>query len=187
MILFQKPSVSIGNKQGNPRTTQGCPIHRVLCDEWAPIRELDRKPRLARVKIPAAICALFLFVISLVIPGWARSHKQSSHPSPADAGYVFALATANRFMHAWQAGDLANGMVLISDGIRHSENADKFEQFFSTSNERAFEIGAGHGNHGRYSFPIVLVVSKGTRSTRRSSEITVVDAGKNDWVVDKLP
>jgi hypothetical protein len=90
-------------------------------------------------------------------------------------------------MHAWQAGDLENGMVLISDGIRHSENAEKFEQFFSRTTERAFEIGTGYGHPGRYSFPVVLLVPKGTRLTRHSSEITVVTAGKNDWVVDKLP
>jgi hypothetical protein len=98
-----------------------------------------------------------------------------------------ALATANRFLHAWQAGDLENGMLLISDGIRQSQNADKFEQLFSTANERAFEIGTGYGHRGRYSFPVVLLAPKGARVTRRSSEITVIDAGKNDWVVDKLP
>jgi hypothetical protein len=123
----------------------------------------------------------------LAIPAWARSHSQPSRAIPSDPAYVFALAAANRFLHAWQAGDLENGMILLSDGIRHSQNPDKLEEFFSAPTERAFEIGAGHGRRGRYNFPVVLVIPQATRLARRSSEITVVNIGKNDWVVDKLP
>jgi len=100
---------------------------------------------------------------------------------------VFALAAANHFLHAWQTGDLENGMVLLSDGIRHSQNADKLEQFFSNPKDRAFEIARGHGHKGRYSFPVVLVTAGASHLTRRSSEIILVETGKNDWVVDKLP
>lgn len=140
------------------------------------------------MKVRAVLCALLLFAV----PSWARSHRQPARAPakatvPSDPGYVSALATANRFLHAWQSGDLENGVVLLSDGLRHSQNADKLEDFFSKSAERAFEISTGRGHPGRYSFPIVLVVSKGAHATRRSSEITLVDAGKNDWVVDKLP
>jgi hypothetical protein len=130
-----------------------------------------------------AVC-LFL----ATAPVWARSH---SHPAkqegPSDPGYVFALAAANRFLHAWQTGDLENGMVLLSDNIRHSHNADKLEEFFSNGNSRSFEIARGRGRKGRYIFPVALVTADGRHVTRRSSEITVADAGKNDWVVDKLP
>jgi hypothetical protein len=140
------------------------------------------------MKTRATICALFLLVTSLAMPARVRPRGQRGRPAaPTDASYVSALATANRFMHAWQTGDLENGMVLIGDGVRHSGNADKFEQFFSTSSERAFEIGTGYENHGRYNFPVVLLSPKGDHLIRRSSEITVVNAGKNDWVVDKLP
>jgi hypothetical protein len=140
------------------------------------------------MKIPIAVSTLLLFVIYLATPSSARTHGQHGRPTaPTDPGYVSALATANRFLHAWQAGDLENGMVLISDGIRHSQNAETFEQLFSSTGDRAFEITTGYGHRGRYSFPIVLLAPKGTHVTRRSSEITVVDAGKNDWVVDKLP
>lgn len=135
------------------------------------------------MKIRLAVC-LFL----LTVPVWARS---SSHPakqsSPSDPGYVFALAAANRFLHAWQTGDLENGMVLLGDNVRHSQNADKLEQFFSSGTNRAFEITRGHGHQGRYSFPVVLVTTRGSHVTRKFSEIIVVDTGKNDWVVDKLP
>jgi hypothetical protein len=135
------------------------------------------------VKIRLAVC-LFL----ATAPVWASSHRHpAKQEGPSDPGYVYALAAANRFLHAWQTGDLENGMVLLSDKIRHSHNADNLEEFFANGNDHAFEIARGHRHKGRYSFPVVLVSTEGRHVARRSSEITVVDAGKNDWVVDKLP
>ena len=80
-------------------------------------------------------------------------------------------------------------MVLLSDGLRHSQNADQIEDFFSNEKTkiRSFEITVGHGHPGHYTFPIVLVTPRGSHITRKFSEITMVEAGKNDWVVDKLP
>jgi len=139
------------------------------------------------VKIQFAAC-LFLLAVFPTAPVWARSHSHSAEEGPLDPGYVFALAAANQFLHAWQTGDLEAGMVLLSDGVRHSQNADKLEQFFSNGKDRAFEITRGHGHQGRYSFPLVLVTPRGSSHvTRRFSEIVLVETGKNDWVVDKLP
>jgi hypothetical protein len=133
--------------------------------------------------------SLFLLTVFLATPVWAGS---KAHPAkqeaPSDPGYVFALAAANHFLHAWQTGDVENGMIQLSDGIRHSENADKLEQFFSSGTDRAFEITRGAGHQGRYSFPVVLVTIRGSSHvSRKFSEITLVETGKNDWVVDKLP
>jgi len=100
---------------------------------------------------------------------------------------VFALTAANHFLHAWQTGDLEDGTVLLSDGIRHSQNAEKLEQFFSNTMNRAFEITRGSGHQGRYTFPVVLVTLRGSHVTRKFSEVILLDTGKNDWVVDKLP
>jgi hypothetical protein len=139
------------------------------------------------VKIWILACLLIL-TVSLAGTVWAGSH---SHPpkqtAPSDPGYVFALAAANNFLHAWQTGDLEDGTVLLSDSIRNSQNADKLELFFSTGTTRSFEIAVGHGHTGLYSFPIVLVTVRGTRVIRKVSEITMVETGKNDWVVDTLP
>ena len=134
------------------------------------------------------LASLVLLAIFLAIPAWSRSHS-TKQEIPTDAGYVFALAAANHFLHAWQTGDLESGMVLLSDGLRHSQNADQMEDFFSNAKTkiRSFEITVGHGHPGRYTFPIVLVTPKGNHITRKFSEITLIEAGKNDWVVDKLP
>ena len=138
------------------------------------------------MKIRSAVYIFLLVLLTAQI--WAGSH---SHPAkqevPTDPGYVFALAAASHFLHAWQTGDMENGTVLLSDGIRQTQNADKLEQFFSTGTERAFEITRGHGHSGLYSFPVVLVTLRGSRVTRKFSEIVLVETGKNDWVVDKLP
>lgn len=131
---------------------------------------------------------LATFLLLLTTLAWARTHKTpAKQADPTDPGYVFALGAANHFLHAWQSADLENGTVLLSDGIRHAQNADKLEQFFSSGKDRGFEIGHGHGHAGRYGFPVVLVTTRGSKITRRSSEIILIETGKNDWVVDKLP
>ncbi|MFZ0687754.1 MAG: hypothetical protein WAM89_19580 [Terriglobales bacterium] len=139
------------------------------------------------MKILLATC-LSLLSLTLPVPLWAGSHNHPAKPADlTDPGYVFALAAANHFLHAWQTGDLENGMVQLSDGIRHAQNADKLEQFFSNGSNRAFEITRGRGRVGHYIFPVVLVTPRGAHIARKFSEVIVVDAGKNDWVVDKLP
>ena len=68
-------------------------------------------------------------ILLLSLPTWAGgSHKRHSPaPMPADPDYVFALGTANRFLHAWQTGDLETGMVLLSDRMRHWQDPEKLE------------------------------------------------------------
>ena len=136
------------------------------------------------MKISLWVAFLFL---ALPVSAMGARRLRSTPPPPPDPDYVFALATANRFLRAWQSDDLETGMVLLSDRVRHSQSPEKIEQFFAGTPDRAFEIARGQGNRGRYRFPVVLVTATGTRLRRRSSEITVVNTGKNDWVVDKLP
>jgi hypothetical protein len=142
-----------------------------------------------RTSLPVKLAFAATLILLLSVPMWAGgSHKHHSNaPTPADPGYVFALVTANRFLHAWQTGDLETGMVLLSDHVRHSQDPEKLEQFFSDDADRAFEITRGQANRGRYRFVTVLVTVEGSHVRRRYSEIIVVNTGKNDWVVDKLP
>ncbi len=154
--------------------------------------------RARRRKILVAIVALLSTTAA-----WGRVHRKPAAPaSPSTESYVLALASANRFLHAWQAGNLADGMALVSDGIRHAQNAGELERFFSSETDRAFEIRTGRGGSGRYTFPVMLLSLRSPPGTnqvssresasrnpvvRRSSEIVMVNTGKNDWVVDKLP
>ncbi|MGA7295847.1 MAG: hypothetical protein WBW53_11040 [Terriglobales bacterium] len=129
------------------------------------------------------------FLLLLTVPLCAKSHGHSANQADiSQPGYAFALAAADHFLQAWQSGDFENGMVLLSDGLRQSQSADKLEQYFSDATNRAFEITRGRGHQGRYLFPVVLIAPRGSSHlTRKFSEIIVVDAGRNDWVVDKLP
>ncbi len=137
-----------------------------------------------RVK-PAIV---LIFLVLLPAPLWAGRHRAAAKTAAVtDPAYVLALSAANRFLHAWEAGDLETGMVLLSDHVRRTQNADSIEQFFAAGPERGFEIMRGTGHKGRYHFPVVLVTREGNTARRVSSKIILVNTGKNDWAVDKLP
>jgi len=110
-------------------------------------------------------------------------------PAPGlESGYVSALAAADRFLHAWQSGDLENGMVLLSGHAKEMATADAVEKFFSNSVPSGYEIGRGKLiKPGRYLFPVVFVTASKNRARRKFSTILIVDTGGNDWAVDKLP
>lgn len=136
---------------------------------------------------PAVIVILFLLIL-LPAQGWGGRRRQSPKAAAvADRGYVVALGIANRFLNAWQAGDIETGMVLLSDRVRHTQNAETIEEFFSAGQERGFEIMRGSAHKGRYRFPVILVTRQGNTARRVSSEIILMNTGKNDWAVDKLP
>ena len=126
-------------------------------------------------------------VLLVSLLSWASPHKRVKRVDPPDQSYVSALACANRFLHAWETGDLETGMVLLSDRVRHAQNPETFEKFFLAESVRGFEIARGVGGRRRCRFPVVLVTTRGNQLRRTFSEIVVVDTGKNDWAVDKLP
>ena len=105
-----------------------------------------------------------------------------------DPGYVAALAAADHFLQAWQAGDVESGMVLLTGHAKEAATTDAVDKFFSSTPPSAYEIGRGKLlKRGRYEFPIVLVSVSKNRGHRRFTSIVIVDTGKNDWAVDKLP
>jgi len=173
------------NEFANAETTRS--LESDVTYAWSSSRSLPTSNRRTPPTVKLLWTAALILVLSPPMwPAGQRKHR-SNAPTPADPSYVLALATANRFLHAWQMGDLETGMVLLSDHVRHSQDPEKVEQFFSGDADRAFEITRGQGNLGRYRFAIVLVTAAGPRVRRRLAEIIVVNTGKNDWVVDKLP
>ena len=132
----------------------------------------------------AVAATMLAFVAS---QGWGSPHKRSAKSAGTDPGYVLALGTADHFLHAWEAGDLETGMVLLSDRVRHTHSADTLEEFFLAGQDRGFEIMRGSGHAGRYRFPVALLTRQGTATRRVATEIILVSTGKNEWAVDKLP
>lgn len=137
-------------------------------------------------RIPRWLPLLFM-IWALLSPALAASKPRTT---PAlDPSYVPALATANHFLQAWQSGDIESGTVLLTTHAKESVSRDDLDRFFSNPDPSGYEIDRGTLlKRGRYQFPVVLVTStKNPRIRRRFSTIVIVNTGKNDWAVDKLP
>ena len=132
----------------------------------------------------------------LAAPLVAKSRARSA---PADPDYVFALATANDFLHAWQTQDRETGILLLTDRLKQRIAENILDTFFSPSGwqRQGFEIG--HGKRlalGRYQFPVSLfqkpskttLAKNAFRNPRpHPSALVVVKTGRNDWAIDQLP
>jgi hypothetical protein len=144
---------------------------------------------LRRVRHPVAAASRWLLLLAcLALPPSPLAAK-TRPASTSDPGYVSALAAADRFLQAWQSGDVENGMALLSSHAKESVTTDVVEKFFSNSGHAAYEIGRGKAlKRGRWEFPVVLV-GGGSKNIqrRRFSSIIVMNTGDNDWAVDKLP
>jgi hypothetical protein len=130
------------------------------------------------------VLALPLIVLSTSL--FAAAHKAVTRPS--DANYSSALAAANRFLHAWQNQDHETGIIMLTDSARQHASPELLQTFFSPGPQAAYEIARGRkvGAAG-YVFPVALFGLSQQPSRPHYSKIFVSRAGKDDWVVDKLP
>ena len=106
-----------------------------------------------------------------------------------DSDYVSALAAADRFLHAWQAQDQEDGLMMLTDGAKQHWSEERLQEFFSAGENAAYQISGGEKlKAGRYAFPVGLL-SSGLRgqARKRFSEIIVTRTGGQDWAVDRLP
>jgi len=131
---------------------------------------------------------LLLLVSTSLLPSPVAA---KTRPGAAlNSGYLAALAAADHFLQAWQSGDAENGMALLSSHAKEKVTTDALEEFFFNSSPSAYEIDRGKLlKGGRYEFPVVLVTDtlKNKHARRRFSSIVIVDTGRDDWAVDKLP
>ena len=153
------------------------PIREAPCSVAPASRRLSGG-RLALPWLPLCLCLLFPL-------------RADAKTKPAlDPGYVPALAAADRLLQAWQSGDTESGMVLLTTHAKQSATTEAVERFFSDPGPSAYEIA--HGKllkAGSYEFPVVLVLgaAKNSHPRRRFTSIVVVNAGHDDWAIDKLP
>jgi hypothetical protein len=118
---------------------------------------------------------------------FARVSK-SHHLHATDPSYSFALAAANRFLHAWQTQDHETGIMMLSDEARQRISPEQLQEFFSPGPAAAFEIQHGKRiNGGEYAFPVTLFGVSGQSLRAHVSSIVITRAGKEDWEVQKLP
>jgi hypothetical protein len=134
--------------------------------------------------------ALVLLLLTIAAPLTARTRAAPAR-SAVDQEYIAALATANRFLQAWQSQDQETGILLLSDKEKGQTAEEHLQSLFSRADnaQEAYEISGGRKlKAGRYIFSVALFNSRnGTWMQRRSSRMIVTRVGKNDWAVDKLP
>ena len=124
--------------------------------------------------------SLFVLVPSLVL---ARAKPKAA---TVDNDYVPALATADRFLHAWQTQDQEDGLMMLTDAAKRHWSEERLLEFFSPGEHVAYQISAGKRlKAGCYAFPVALLVGA-DKVRRRFSEIVVLRTGR-DWAVDQLP
>ncbi|MGH9545972.1 MAG: hypothetical protein ACRD23_12225 [Terriglobales bacterium] len=134
---------------------------------------------------------MILSVAPLLSTSAAGRNKHSSSFTVPDRGYSSALATANRFLQAWQNQDHETGLLMLTDAAKQNSSQGRTDSFFSSGNDGAYEIARGKKlKAGRYAFPITLFTchSDSTQPDRpQRSQIIVVRAGKDEWAIDKMP
>lgn len=134
--------------------------------------------------------ALVLLLLTIAAPLTARTRAAPARPA-VDQEYIAALATANRFLQAWQSQDQETGLLLLSDKVKGHTTEEHLQSLFSPADNapEAYEISGGKRlKAGRYIFSVALFNSRnGTWMQRRSSRMIVTRVGKDDWAVDKLP
>jgi hypothetical protein len=132
-------------------------------------------------------CLLLTMLLTLAL--YARDRAARG----LDPGYGSALAAADHFLQAWQAGDAESGTALLSSRAKEKATPEALDQFFTAdapAKARAYAVGRGKMlKGGRYEFPVMLIggASQSGHARRRFSSIILVNTGHNDWAVDKLP
>jgi hypothetical protein len=137
--------------------------------------------------------SLFILCAGLAVGARPLNAKgKHSPPAAIDREYVSALASANQFLSAWQTQDHEAGIILLTNEAKHQISEEKLETFFASgpSVRQGYEIGRGRKlNPGRYTFPVTLFTIGADHKWMhpRASQIVVVNTGKDDWAIDKLP
>lgn len=129
---------------------------------------------------------LLVCVLLYCSASFARVPRRAAHAP--DPSYGPALATANKFLHAWQTQDHETGLMMLTDSAREHASREQLQEFFSSGPQSAFEIQRGRRiNIGEYVFPAVLFDESASAHKPHVCRIVVVKAGKDDWAVDRLP
>jgi hypothetical protein len=132
----------------------------------------------------------WMVAIALWCSLWPLSFAHVRRPSrraSVDPLYRTALATVNRFLHAWQIEDHETGIVMLSDSARGHTTPEVLQSFFSPGANAAYEISRGKRvKADEYSFPVVLFAST-PPAHPRVRQILVSRDGHGDWSVNNIP
>jgi hypothetical protein len=136
------------------------------------------------MKFPATLILLF----GVTCAPQARVARHPAKAPPLDPSYSSALATANRFLQAWQTQDHETGIMMLTDDARQHASREQLQAFFSPGPEAAYEIKRGHRvGASEYTFPAVLFGFSDAAPHPHVCHIVITKAGKDDWAVDRVP
>ncbi len=132
-----------------------------------------------------------MLALLITMPSIGRSRAGRRVSSSPDADYISALATANRFLYAWQSHDEEAGLLLLTAAAKKRSSEQKVSDFFTAAPVVTYEIGRGKkSGAGSYIFPLTLYGSDTGKQGHlhpRYSQVSVVKTGKGDWGIDTLP
>src|SRR5579862_185671 len=82
---------------------------------------------------------LLAFALSASTTGSARISKPKTS-SISDANYAEALAAADRFLQAWQSGDMENGMAILTLRAKQALSRENLDKLFTNEEPAGYEI-----------------------------------------------
>jgi hypothetical protein len=91
--------------------------------------------------------ALVLLLLTIAAPLTARTRAAPAR-SAVDQEYIAALATANRFLQAWQSQDQETGILLLSDKVKGqtAESTCNRSSHVPTTRKRLTKSAAGENS-----------------------------------------
>jgi hypothetical protein len=142
------------------------------------------------VKFRLSYVAKALLTVLMLVP--LSPAKVKPHTSPVvDQNYIAALATAHRFLYAWQNHDQETALLLLSDAAKNRVSEDQLSTLLEDCAPTTYEITRGKKvNSGRYAFPIALFQPSAGQhrwTHPHYSQLIILNTGKDRWAIDKLP
>ena len=131
-------------------------------------------PHNGRVSHQSLFLLLLCAGLTLTVPPLSAKSK---HPTTGllDREYVAALASANRFLAAWQAQDHEAGIILLTDAAKRQVSEEHLQAFFAPGSavQQGYEISRGKK-------------LKGPEKTLFSGEFWVGEQALRCGLVDRL-
>lgn len=138
---------------------------------------------------------LALAATVLLLSGFGFRRKKAKSPEDIDQDYLYALASANKFLMCWELGSVGDGLSLASNKLRADHPNGFLDQYLNNDqNPRhtAFEVSNGKKlPDGRVEFEVRLYsaqpgqVWQGLRP--KPGRITMVRTMMASWLVDEIP
>ena len=140
--------------------------------------------------LPAMIRAVTSCLL-LAIFTLTATARSKPIPAAIDPDYIYALATANQFLHAWQTQDQETATLVLSDRLKQSSAVTVMESLLSNeARPQSFEIARGKKlAPGCFRFPIALFPkpTKTKFTHPHVAALIVIKTGTSEWAIDKLP